>query len=89
MVFLLTKETWVPSGQSQFKLEKWVPQETVLSWSDNGSDPHGDWRWSVPPYYRLLKLDGTELMDTHDWNHVLGFLQAVLGEQTAPHDFEF
>lgn len=88
MVFLLSKEAWFQSGLNQLLVEKWVPQETLLTWSENGGDPFGDWRWSVPPFYRIYKLDGTELMDTKDWNHVLGFLKAVLGEQTISDDFE-
>jgi hypothetical protein len=34
-------------------------------------------------------MDGTELMDTTDWSHVVAFLQAVLVEQEIPNEFSW
>ncbi len=88
MVFLLVSEKWTPMGQSQYRLEKWEPEESLSYGVDDGFNSNGDWRWRVPPYYRLFKVDGTELIDTTDWNHIVGFLQAVLGDEVIPSDFE-
>ncbi len=88
MVFLLSQEIGVPAGHGQFRVEKWVPQDSLMAWSDNGAGSNGAGRWSVSPYYRLLKVDGTELMNTDDWNHLAGYLRAVLGDQVVPYDFQ-
>ena len=88
MVYLLVNETWAPSGEIDFRLEKWVPEEDLGYYSHNGNGSNGDLRWRVAPYYKVYKADGTELMDTTDWNHVRGFLQAVVGEDMVSSDFQ-
>lgn len=88
MNYLLVSEksVWAPVGDWEFRLEKWVSDET-LEFSNNGASSNGNSAWSVPPYYRLLKVDGTELMNTKDWDDVAGFLMVVLGEAVVPDDY--
>lgn len=87
MEFLLAGEAWVPFGDSQFLVEKWVPEDDLLLELEQEGLSNGDRPWTIPPYYRVLNLDGTELMDTADWSHVVEFLQVVLGEEEIPDDF--
>ncbi|MDQ7785038.1 MAG: hypothetical protein RDU20_19290 [Desulfomonilaceae bacterium] len=87
MVFLLARETWVPLGYSQFRVEKWVPEEDLLFRLDEQVRTNGDRPWTIPPYYRLSKLDGTHLMETTDLSHMVEFLQVVLGREEIPDDF--
>jgi len=87
MGFALAGEAWVPEENSQFQVEKWVPEENFLFELEEEGPSNGDRPWAIPPHYRVLKLDGTELMDTTDWAHVVGFLQTVLGEEEIPNDF--
>ena len=88
MNYLLVSEksVWTPAGNWEFRLEKWASDE-ILEFSNNGSSSNGNSPWSVPPYYRLLKVDGTELMNTKDWKDLAGFLRVVLGESAVPEDF--
>jgi len=87
MNFLVAAETWVPLGDSQFHIEKWVPEDDFLFQVNGDGYSNGDRPWAVRPYYVLFKLDGTQLMDTTDWSQVVAFLQAVLGEKEIPEDF--
>ena len=87
MEFLLAGEAWMPLWDSQFIIEKWVPEENLLLEFEPEALSNGVRPWAILPYYRVLKLDGTELMDTTDWSHVVGFLQVVLGEEEIPDDF--
>lgn len=88
MGLLLAAEAWVPLGNSQFRVEKWVPEEDLLFRDGEEANSNGGRPWTILPRYRLFKLDETELMETANWSHVVGFLQAVLGEEEIPHDFQ-
>lgn len=87
MEFLLAGEAWVPLGNSQFLVEKWVPEDDFLLELEQDGLSNEDRPWVIRPYYRVLNLDGIELMDTTDWSHVVGFLQVVFGEEEIPDDF--
>jgi len=77
----------MPLSDTQFIIEKWVPEEDQWLELERDAPSNGARPWAIHPYYRVLNLDGTELMDTTDWSHVVGFLQAVLGEEEIPDDF--
>lgn len=87
MDFIVAEEIWIPREDSQYRLEKWVPEEDFYFRSENGASRNGAGPWRIGPYYHLFKMDGTELLESTDWNHVMGFLQSVLGEDEIPNDF--
>ncbi len=74
MEFEKVRETWMPVDDPQFRVEEW----DCLDRTDDSQPEEA--------YYLVTDANGTELMNTTDWNLVVSYLRAVLGDNCVPDD---
>ena len=74
MEFEKVRETWMTIEDPQFRIEEW-------DYPDCPDDSP-----SEDAYYVVTDANGTELMNTKDWNLVVSYLRAVLGDDCVPDD---